>query len=445
MVSAYNFKSPDEGKFSEAANAFLPSHSIVPLEDEGKGSSEILINEGDSVKEGQVIAKSKNNYVHAPISGIVEQISDGIFSSGKKGLCAKIALKGELVFTGKKLEETGWAGYEAETLAYRIKEGGIVNTFDKKLPLYLQIKNISKKENLALFLRLFDEDPGILTEKFVSEKYAEKVVLGALILAKAIGAKIVVLAKLKNSEIKVDENSFANENGIKIVPVEIDSKKYPCGTKHNLVAAAKKALQSDSTGKEIAKTLGKNDFFIDSVTSLHIYEAIALGKPEINALLHVTGDCLMSAAIMNVKLGTTLRDLVKMCGGFKRNLSKIVINGMMKGISVENLDIPVTKSMKSVEFVPANEIRKQYSELCVRCGECRKICPAELWPGNLYRVLHISGRENGLLDTDSIAESSLLCLECGLCNSVCPSRLPLQQSISILKEKVNGKQRPEFE
>lgn len=436
MVSAYNFKSEDEGKFSSLANAFLPSHSIVPLEDEGKGFSEILIAQGDFVKEGQTIAKSKNIYVHSPVSGVVEEISDGLFSNGEKKLCAKIALKGRLVFTGRKLQEMDWTNYNAETLAYRLKETGVLNTFDKKDSLYKQIRNIKKKENLVLFVRLFDEDPGVLVERFVSEHFTDKVFSGARILARAINANSIVFAAGKDEKINLKDRFQTAEDGTRFFQVELDTKKYPCGTEHSLVSAVKKTFADD----DVLRKSGKNDFFIDSVTALHIYEAVALGKPEINSILQVAGNCLMSAAIINVKIGTTLDDLVKMCGGLKRNLSKIVINGFVKGISVGNLKIPVTKSMKSVEFVSADKIKKQYSELCVRCGACKKVCPAELWPGNLYRIMHLSSRKNGLLASDSIAGTSALCMECGLCNSVCPSRLPLMQAISLLKEKIDERQ-----
>ncbi len=228
------------------------------------------------------------------------------------------------------------------------------------------------------------------------------------------------------------ENQEAGENQIKIFEVEIDTRKYPCGSEHCLVSSAKKNISDESLA-----SLGKNDFFVDSLTACHAYNAIVLGKPEINAFVHVTGECLNSAAIMNVKLGTSLKDLAEMCGGFKRKFSRIVINGTVKGISVKNLDIPLVKSIKSVEFVPARKSKKVYSEPCVRCGNCRKICPAKLWPGNLYRIAHLDGKSFGLLDSRSIAESAVLCMECSLCNSVCPSRLPLQQTISLLKEKIN--------
>lgn len=433
MVKAYNFSSPDEGKFTLAANAFLPARAVVPLEDEGKGESEILISEGDFVKEGQVVAKSRNCYVHAPVSGKVEKVADGIFSSGKKGLCAEIALGGELVFTGKKIiENEEWTLRPSQTLAYKLKEAGVFSTFAKKVPLYEEIKNIKKTKNLVLVVRLFDEDPSVLCGKFVSQKFTRQVATGALVLAKACEAEAVVFVNDKKSKIDIKKYLAEQNPSVKIFYADADLKKYPFGTKHNLVSAAKKC--SDD---EILKTLGKNDLFADSQTLLHVYNAVVLEKPEIDTFVHVTGDCLNSAAVMDVKIGTPLGDIVKMCGGFKRKLSKIVVNGTVKGISATNLEIPVTKSIKSVEFVPAGKAKSQHSEICIRCGNCRKVCPAELWPGNLYRIMHAAHENPDILKAEEMAKTSVLCMECGLCNSVCPARLPLSETVSILKEKMN--------
>lgn len=433
MVKAYNFSSPDEGKFTLAANAFLPPRAVVPLENEKKGGSEILIQEGDFVKEGQVIAKSINCYVHAPISGKVEKVADGIFSSGKKGLCAQIALGGEFVFTGKKIignEE--WALRSSQTLAYKLKESGIFSTFGKKIPLYEEIKNIRKTKNLVLIVRLFDDDPSILCGKFVSKEFTRQVATGALILAKASEAEAVVFVNDKKNRIDMEKYLAEQNPSVKIFYADADLKKYPFGTKHNLVSAAKKC--SDD---EILKTLGKNDLFADSQTLLHVYNAVVLEKPEISTFVHVTGDCLNSAAVMDVKIGTPLGDIVKMCGGFKRKLSKIIVNGTVKGISAATLDTPVTKSFKSVEFVPFGKGKKQSGEICVRCGNCRKVCPAQLWPGNLYRFMHTAHEKPEILHSEEMAKTSVLCMECGLCNSVCPARLPLSETVSILKEKIN--------
>ncbi|MDI9387314.1 MAG: 4Fe-4S dicluster domain-containing protein, partial [Spirochaetota bacterium] len=68
---------------------------------------------------------------------------------------------------------------------------------------------------------------------------------------------------------------------------------------------------------------------------------------------------------------------------------------------------------------------------CIRCGRCHQICPVLIQPEKIFqhRILHFP------LSDDAI-ESSKLCTECGLCNMVCPSRLPLYQTISLLKEEL---------
>lgn len=431
MVSASNFKSIDDGKFSQTAIAFLPAQTIIPLEE--FEPAEIIIKAGDTVKEGQAIAKSKNSYIHSSIPGIVKEIFSGQFSNGKQGKCARISLKGSLSFTGKKTLESDFSTFDRSAVNFLLKEADVFNTFDF-VPVYQQLQEISSLKEKCVFLRLFDDDPSRLSEGFISKNYSSQVITGALILAESINADSLIVCQDKFNPVDFSNQIEKLHSRIKVNEIFIDTRKYPCGTKHSLVSNAKKQLN-----ESCIQSTGIKDFFIDSLTALHSYNAVIKRIPVINNIIHVTGDCLNSAGIMNIKIGTPIRDVVDQCGGFKRKLSRIIINGTVKGTAISDMDIPVTKAIKSIEFVPAKQAEPQYSEICIRCGNCRKVCPASLWPGNLYRIARLSDSENYFLNSKDIAETAILCSDCGLCNAVCPSRLPLSQTISILKEKINEK------
>ncbi|MBQ9205977.1 MAG: 4Fe-4S dicluster domain-containing protein [Treponema sp.] len=446
MVSASNFVSVDKDLISDSVNAFLPKTVLIPLFENDSENGEVLVKEGDTVKEGEVIAKAKGIFVHSSIPGVVRTIEQAQYSNGKQGLCATIDLKGSFSFLGKKCAKQNWQNYEASTIQFLLKEAGVVNTFDKEIPIFHQLKKTVNYNNI-LVIRLFDKDPSLVTESFVSKKYLAQVLEGSGIIAKAFYAKTVVLAYSagEKDSLKEDIDSLLEEKkpllfmaATDVFTVAIDTKKYPSGTMHDIVQTVKKTYKSDLFSK-----LGKKDLFIDSITALNSYNAIVFGKPVVSTFVHVTGDCLNSAAVLNVRLGTLLEDVISQCGFFKRNLSKIVINGLLSGKAVSTLALPIGRTVKSVEFIPSGKSKFQHTKNCIRCGNCRKICPVLLWPGNLYRVAHLENLSNACLADKDAYKSVILCSECGLCNAVCPSRLPLSQTISLLKESYHEIQETE--
>jgi electron transport complex protein RnfC len=67
---------------------------------------------------------------------------------------------------------------------------------------------------------------------------------------------------------------------------------------------------------------------------------------------------------------------------------------------------------------------------CIRCGDCVKVCPANLLPQQLYWY---SSAKN----FDRAQDIHLFdCIECGCCSSVCPSHIPLVQYYRFAKTEI---------
>ena len=209
--------------------------------------------------------------------------------------------------------------------------------------------------------------------------------------------------------------------------LEMNIRRYPCGTPREIVSA----FVRGSLKRSCTFTLTKDDLFTDASTAYEVYKAAVLSIPSVDRFVHFSGNCLNVSCLLEVKLGTTLRDVVSQLGGFVKEPAHIIINGMLCGISVQSLDIPITKYVKSVEFLSKKRNSVEQVYRCVNCGNCRFACPIHLSPDILY-----NHTVNYKLLNETFAASSLCCIECGLCNTVCPARLPLCQTIKILKNKL---------
>ncbi len=425
MALIYDYLSEDYGLINSSVKSFLPQNALVPLKIDRlvDDDVEILIKEGDVVTEGQTVAKGKKYTFHSSIPGVIKSVYKSKLPDGEDGLVADVALQGKFSYTGKKIFEQNWTNYDSNTLVFFLNERGVVNTFNGCESLVQQIKEFDNNAARLVVLRLYDDDPSRLTESFLTEKFFDKIKIGTEIIAKALNAKGVVFAY----DINKNKQDF-QLSSYKVFSVGIDAKGYPCGFKHEITQMVK-----NETKESPFAEIGCRDLFIDVQTALSVYDAIVLGLPVTNRFIHISGDCLNSAAIMNVKIGTLLSDLAHQCGGFKRKPAKILINGKLVGNSVDSINVPITKCVKSISFLPENQLPDQLQEECIRCGNCQKICPVGLFPESLYRVsLQLNPEDNYVSFT---RQTAILCTECGLCNSVCPSRIPLCQIISKLKDK----------
>lgn len=417
--------------YTYSQRAFLPRIVTVPLSQEDGVSYNCLVNPGDVVKEGSIIAvsegtKSRIN-IHSPLPGTVTEISKCFSPDGKKDSSVKIKFRGSLSYLGKKHNQKELDSVSKNSIIDILADFGVINTFRTEHPenLGVQIKSILEgNERRNLVVRLFDEDPYRITDSLMAKFFFDQIVTGARFAAKAIEAKGIVFAIDNHFH---DKELFNKTEYNDIRALEMNIRRYPCGTPREIVSS----FDRGSLKRSCTFTLSKKDLFCDASTIYEVYKAVALGIPSIDKYVHFSGDCLNASCLLEVKLGTTLRDIVSQIGGFAKEPALVVVNGLLCGNSVHSLDVPITKYVKSVEFSSKNRVIDEQIHTCINCGNCRSACPVKLSPDILYNNTVYFKRL-----PENFAASSLACIECGLCNTVCPARLPLCQIITVLKHNL---------
>lgn len=418
--------------YNTSQKAFLPKVVNIPLSQESESCYKCIVKPGDIVKEGDVIAQTEiakgwTSSLHSSVPGKVIATEACFSPNGRQEFAVKIQFGGALSYLGKINKEKNPDDYSQSEISKVLIKNGVINTFKTAIPenLGVQIENLNAdNEQHNLVVRLFDEDPYRITDSLVSKFYFEEVVKGARIIAKAINAKGIVFAIDQKSDSKAwAEKSEFND----IFQLEMKIQRYPCGTPREIISAFTRGPLS----KVCDFTLSKKDLFTDSSTVYEVYKAAVLSVPCVDRLVHFSGNCLNASCMLDVKLGTNLRDIVPQIGGFLKEPAHIIINGMLCGTSVKSLDIPITKYVKSVEFLSKKKNSDEQIYSCINCGNCRFACPVKLSPDILY-----NHTVNFKLLKEDFSVSSLACIECGLCNTVCPARLPLCQTIKVLKNKL---------
>lgn len=416
---------------SSFRNAFLPSIALLPFL-QHKGSEAIcMVTKGDYVEEGQVIAKTKDGSmtIHASVPGKLTDIKTVPLPDGSVGPAAVLDMSGSFSFLGKRQYRDDWSRLEKRVIDLRLQNSVIVNTADVPTPLNTQIQILKNKADVCLVIRFFEKDPSYILDSFLVKNFAQEIIQGMAILAKATRATSLILVGSQDRVLYSVDDFIAMCS--QYLPETLSVKyfnckeRYPIGKTEELLSSLLPRLPIQDPGAVLV---------VDSSTAKAIYDCVETNHPVLDKFIYVGGAGLRHPSMLKVRIGTKIGDLIEECGGFTGEPSRIIVNGLFSGNAIYDLDTPVTKSTLSILVLSRSDFSEYFIANCIHCGACIQVCPVGINPIKIYNFLKSKKYE------EALKVQADLCHGCGCCGCVCPSRVPLLQLFSQnnlgLKKKI---------
>ncbi len=411
----------------------IPKKVILPLSQHAGAPSEPVVNAGDSVKTGSLIAQAKgfiSSNLHSSISGKVIAIEESSHPVIGSSMAIIIESDGQDIKTYlDSVPAKDILGLSKEDIMTLIKEAGIVGLGGAAFPLSVKLSPPPAKKINSLIINGAECEPFLTCDHRLMLEKPKEIILGAQLIAKVLGVKDITIGieenKLNAIE-SLNSASFrlkAEELKVKVVRLKT---RYPQGGEKQLI---KTLLNKEVPSGGLPLDIG---IVVNNVqTVFAVYEAVYLRKPLYERVITISGSFSNIAKNILVRIGTPIKDVLDYCGlSPKLDIYKIVMGGPMTGVAQCNLNAPIIKGTSGI-LVMDKRCKLEGEELeCIRCSRCIEACPAGLMPC----MIGLSAKKEKFDIAGTYDPYD--CIECGSCSFVCPSNIPLVQLIKLAKLKI---------
>lgn len=399
-----------------------PSAIYIPTVTANGTALSVLVKRGDKVKAGQKVAENTSPYYvpfFSSVSGRVVDMVDRHLSNGN--VVKHIMIENDFKdTTTKEIKQVSYA-HDAENILEAIKQAGIVGMGGAGFPTY--VKYQSGKGCHTLVINAVECEPYITADKFATTEgnNAIRMIEGALLAKKAIGAANVIFAVKKDNKVAYEAliTALANieHDDKESVSIKKVASKFPMGWERVLIRHLFK--------KEYTRFPSELGIVVSNAqTVLAIQDALINGNVLTSKYVTFAGDAFASERTVKVKNYTCISHVKNELGGLIFDNVTITLGGPMMGKALVSDQVSITSCSNAVIAQEACE----YIELpCLRCGKCIDHCPAGLQPVKIKEAFEFKDWDRLIkLDADA-------CISCGLCSWVCPSKIELTHKLSSAK------------
>ncbi len=425
----------DDGKElsrnKQIATLFPKGDAVYPMLQHIGLPARTVVEVGDRVLVGQRIGEANgvvSAHVLSAVSGTVEAIEERMTVSGS--LCEAVVIENDGAFEtvegfGTKRDYTSLS---KEEIRGYIKDAGIVGLGGTGFPTH--VKLTPKRDEAVEFVIVngMECEPYLTADERLMTEEGKKLVEGLKIILRLFeNAKgIIAVGDDKKEAIKTLSGLVKKEERITI---KVIKAKYPLGAERQVIkAAAGRKLNASMIPADVGCVVHNAE------TVLAVYRAVAEAIPLIRRVITVTGDGVAKPQNFQVCLGTSFGELLTAVGGACGDAELFSAGGPMRGVALNDLSVPLTKTVAAFTVLGKKEAGRVASP-CIRCGRCMAVCPGRLMPQKLMKYAEGCDKER------FVRLGGIECCECGSCSYICPAGRPLTQSIRQLRRSVLDERR----
>ena len=422
------------------SNFITGEQVIIPLRQHIGAPCTPLVQKGDKVLMGQKIGEATSFVsapVHSSVSGTVIDIKPYPHPGG--GMAEAIFIENDgqdtMVDTIKpwnlKSSKDEICKYidemDPKMIVEKVKEAGITGMGGAAFPTHVKLSPGPDTKIDTIILNGAECEPYLTADHREMLENGQRIVIGALMVKRAVNAEKVVIAIENNKKDAIDTMTELTKY-FKSVEVAILKTKYPQGSEKQLIKAV--------TGREVPSgglpsAVGVIVNNIDTCAA--IANAVVCNMPLIERVVTVSGDAVKDPANFRVRVGVPFKQLLLACHLMEDHYKKIIMGGPMMGIPQTDIEVPVIKGTSGILAFREPQTYGKDEGACIKCSKCVQVCPMRLMPNFLSIFAEAK-------DVEKLKEYNIMdCMECGSCAYICPQRRFMAQHIkagkALLKQK----------
>ena len=390
---------------------------------------QLKVEPGDPVRLGQILGEKDGCFFKQPIystvSGVVEGVEKKIDGIGIEVECLVIRNDFKDTYDSSITDrpDSVIEQMTQEDFVEVVREKALVGLGGSGFPSY--VKLATEETIHTVVINAVECEPYLSSDYRLIHDQPDQIFQGLSYVMRAVNAErgVIAVKKTKKELINILEREVKRYEHLDIRIAKLGDY-YPQGWE---VETYKNALGIKVPSGVLPTKLGILGFNVSTCAS--IYDAVKHNMPITKRYLTINGDAVKFPQSIRVRVGTLVKDLIKLCDGFTDEADQVemIIGGPMMGQAVDTQEVIVTPTTTSVLVFKSITDKE---EPCVRCGSCVINCPVHIQPVNIMSAY----KRNDTLSMKQLEANK--CIECGLCAYVCTSKIHVTDYVRKAKVSI---------